>query len=198
MYPPSSSSSQAESLLQQGIEASLNNDQPLAIKYFQLCAQAAPQAAQPHFLLASEFAASGQIDKAEQSFTNAVLLAPDVSLYRYQLGLLQFSSNRVSAALLTWSPLLELEHDSPYPNFVLGFIELSQDHFAHAREHFERGIAQNDLIPALSDDIEKILQGIDAAQSLEVRQEPESTEVTDDDAPNHLFLSNYQQEGRLH
>jgi tetratricopeptide (TPR) repeat protein len=95
-------------LLEQGLAASQANDSVRALDLFAQASAAAPTAGLPHFLMASEWASLGEIEKAEAAFANAVLLAPDLTIAHYQLGLLQFSSGRAALALVIWQPLLQL------------------------------------------------------------------------------------------
>ncbi len=118
------------------------------------------------FLLASEFAALGELDKAEAAFAKAVLLAPHMPVIRYQLGLLQFSSGRAALALLTWQPLLDLPDAQPQAQalagFVRGYAALAQDDLALALSHFQAGLAHDVGNPALAGDVRKVIERVQA------------------------------------
>ena len=141
-----------------------------------------------HFLLGSQYAALGQFDKAESALANAVLLAPSLHVARYQLGLLQFSSGRAAVALVTWEPLFSLEDAQPLGHFVRGFAALAQDEFAQAKAFFEAGLARNTENAAMSNDIEKVLRGIEAAIQ---KQSDASSTPQQPEAAAHVLLSNY-------
>jgi len=192
-----------DQLISFGLAASQADNSEQAVRFFQQASAAEPDAGLPQFLLGSEYAALGDEDQAEVAFVNAVRLAPDFPLARYQLGLLQFSSGRAAVGLLTWQPLLELPEFDPLPHFVNGFGALAQDQFVEALAFYEQGIQRNTSNPALSADIEKVMAGIRIAMA-QNDGEPvavsESAVGEDDavDASIHVFLANYQQNGPKH
>ena len=187
-----SASRQAEDSIQAGLAASQANDTRAAISLFEQAAALTPESGLPHFLLGSEFAALGAVDKAELAFANAVLLAPAFHLARYQLGLLQFSSGRAAVALVSWGPLLTLDEGEALPHFVRGFAALAQDQFDAARAHFESGLERNSNNPALSDDIRKVMDRMEAPPEVPVRA------AAEDHSANHILISNYGKAGTLH
>jgi tetratricopeptide (TPR) repeat protein len=143
-------------------------------------------------LLASDLAAEGRFEEAEAAFANAVLLAPDWAIARYQLGLLQFSSGRAAAALVTWAPLGELDAADPLGHYVRGFASLAQDDFAGAASHFREGLACAQDNPAVAGDIEKVLARIGVEQAAPAPEAPQEP------ATAHVLLSNYGRVGNLH
>jgi tetratricopeptide (TPR) repeat protein len=173
-------------LLEQGLQASREQRGQAAIELFALASDLSPGEGMPHFLMASEHAAEGRIEAAERAFANAVLLAPAFHLARYQLGLLQFSSERAGAALVTWQPLLDLPEGQPLGHFVRGFAALARDGFEAALQQFQRGLAHSEGQPALAGDIERVVAAVQrllpptgAAPAL-----PES-------AADHVLVSGY-------
>jgi tetratricopeptide (TPR) repeat protein len=192
-----------DQLISSGLAASRTDDSEQAIRFFQQAGVAAPDVGLPQFLLGAEYAALGDMDQAEAAFANAVRLAPDFPLARYQLGLLQFSSGRAAVGLLTWQPLLELPESDPLPHFVNGFSALAQDQLAEALAFCEQGLQRNTSNPALSADIEKVMAGIRVAMARNdgetvTGSEPEVGEEDAVDASIHVFLANYQQNGPKH
>jgi tetratricopeptide (TPR) repeat protein len=182
-----------DDLMSRGMAASQANDGPQAIEWFLQASAVQPGSGLPQFLLGSEFAALGQMDRAETAFANAALLAPEFPMARYQLGLLQFSSGRAATALLTWQPLLGLPQTEPLPHFVNGFAALAQDKFQEALQHYRQGLTLNTTNEALSGDIRKVIAGIEALPEAATGNMP-STEESN----THIFLANYQQQGRSH
>jgi tetratricopeptide (TPR) repeat protein len=168
-----------DALLAQGLAASSQDRGEDAIALFQQAARAAPSSGVPHFLIGSEYASRGDVPAAELAFCNAVLLAPAFVLARYQLGLLQFTSQRPAAALLTWEPLLALPPGQPLPHFVRGFAALAQDLHQEALAHYRAGLACETDNPALFEDIERMVQ---AVQRLAAGA---------DERPDHVLLSGY-------
>lgn len=195
---PSSSAPQS-STLERALAASATGAVQEAIALFQQAAQEQPGSAAPHFLLGAEFASLGQIDKAEQSFCDAVLLAPEWPVPRYQLGLLQFSAGRASAALLTWQPLLGLDEGNPLPHWVRGFSFLAVDDFARARASFSAGLERNTEHPPMSADIRLVMARMDAlGQGVAPPSASEPVAAEDDAEATHVLLSNYHQQGPVH
>src|SRR5882672_4055242 len=93
-------------LAQQALAASQSGDSARAIALYE---QAITSAADPdprvHALLGSEHASRGDAVKAEAAFATAVVIAPHWSIWRFQLGLIQFSMGRPAVALVVWAPL---------------------------------------------------------------------------------------------
>jgi Flp pilus assembly protein TadD, contains TPR repeats len=181
-------------LVQAGLVASQAGDSQNALHLFARASAVNPASAVPHFLIGSEYAALGEVDKAESALANAVLLAPALHIARYQLGLLQFSSGRAASALVSWGPLFQLDEANPLLHFVRGFAALAQDDFTAAEAHFQTGLLRNHDNAALSADIEKVLLGIRQAKA------DGRFAVSSADAPaaSHVLVSNYGKFGTLH
>lgn len=173
-----------EQLLQQGLAASRAEQAEAALALFARASEADPSSGLPHFLIGSEQASAGNFAAAELSFACAVLLAPAFPLARYQLGLLQFSSQRAPLALLTWQPLFQLPEEDALHHFVRGFAALAQDAFDESLGHFRRGLECRPENPALCADI---LQVIDAIERLGRPQQ----QATQADVTDHVLLSAY-------
>jgi tetratricopeptide (TPR) repeat protein len=172
-----------DQLIADGVAASREGRTEAALTLFAEAGALAPASGLPHFLIASEHASAGQMDAAEAAFANAVLLAPGFTLARYQLGLLQFSSQRAAVALLTWQPLFELPEADPLVHFVRGFAALAQDHFDEALGHYRAGMERNTTNPALSADIAKVVEQVE--RLLAAAQEPQESPAS------HVLLSGY-------
>lgn len=188
-------------LVQQAMAASQAGDTTHALGLLQQAAAEEPGSGIPHFLMGSEYASIGQFEQAELAFSNAVLLSPQLPVARYQLGLLQYSSGRAPAALVTWQPLLSLGETSPMPHWVRGFAALAQDQFDTAKGHFETGVRLNTENPPMSSDILKIIAQIEAVQRSNAEQaegtsNPPQTEEAE--ASAHFLLSSYGRQGTVH
>src|SRR5881275_2305302 len=149
-----------EELIGAGLSASGENRRQAALDLFAQASAVLPSSGIPHFLIASEHAAAGDMDAAEAAFANAVLLAPDFALARYQLGLLQFSSARAALALVTWEPLFALPASESLGHFVRGFAALAQDAYAESVQHFAEGMNARDVNPAVADDIRQVMEAV--------------------------------------
>lgn len=171
-----------EGLIAEGLAASRENRTQAALDLFAQASTLAPSSGIPHFLIGSEHAAAGNMEAAEAALANAVLLSPEFVLARYQLGLLQFSSDRAALALLTWQPLFSLA-DDPLGHLVRGFAALAQDRFEEALQHFRAGLACSDINPAIAGDIRQV---VDAVERLLQRDEEGRPE-----ASGHVLLAGY-------
>lgn len=191
----------SSTLIDAALAASQRGDSARALALLDQASQIHPSSGIPHFLMAAEFASLGQVEQAELSFSNAVLLEPGMAIARYQLGLLQYSSGRPAAALVTWQPLLDQGEASPFPHWARGFGALAQDQFEVARKHFETGVQLNKVNPPMSSDILKILAEIDAVQrrNLGAHSQPSPSAIMDEaDASSHFLVSNYERQGTVH
>jgi tetratricopeptide (TPR) repeat protein len=180
-------------LIAEGLEASRDDRMEAALALFAQASALAPASGVPHFLAGSEHANAGNIDLAEAAFARAVLLAPEFALARYQLGLLQFSSQRAAMALVTWQPLFNLPSADPLGHFVRGFEALARDSFTEALEHYREGLACNDINQAMASDI---VQVVTAVEKLPGGEAPTEVEAGADTDARHVLLSGYAK--RLH
>jgi tetratricopeptide (TPR) repeat protein len=167
-------------LLAAGMEASRGEDRETALSFFSQAVAADPGSAFPHFLIASEHASAGNVTEAELGYARAVLLSPGFPLARYQLGLLQFTSQKAPLALITWQPLLQLPETDALLHFVRGFMSLAQDAFQDTLQHLRAGLACGPANPPLRADI---LQLVDAVDRLHAAQASPSS--------GHILLSAY-------
>ena len=193
--------SSADTLIQQGLAASQAERVDEALALFHQAAQRAPGSGLPHFLIGAELAQMGRMDEAETAYANAVLLAPELDMARYQLGLIQFTSGRAALALVTWGPLFQRPPESALQRIVHGFAALAQDEFAPALACFREGMALNHDNPALNRDLQMMIDRI-LAQTGQAAAAP-ATPVADaeesaDEQGLHVLLSNYQRQGPLH
>lgn len=178
-----------QSLLQQGIAASNTQESDAALEIFVRCIQAYPSAPQPHLLIAAEHAAHRRFEQAENAFASAILLAPDLHVARYQLGLLQMTWERAVMALLTWQPLLLLPEDNPLVHFVRGYAALANDDFTTAANHFEVGLDLKNENAPMAEDIKKVLLKV---REIILQKAENGSSPAEDMPQQHVLLSNYQ------
>lgn len=192
--------SSADTLIQQGLAASQAERVEEALDLFRQAAQHAPGSGLPHFLIGAELAQLGRMEEAETAYANAVLLAPDLDMARYQLGLIQFTSGRAALGLVTWGPLFQRPPESALQRIVHGFAALAQDDFTQAIACFREGMALNQDNPALNRDLQMMIERIgaqtgEASAAPAVQAEPAESA---DEQNLHVLLSNYQRQGPLH
>jgi tetratricopeptide (TPR) repeat protein len=174
--------------LQQALSASASGDADTAIALFRQAVDEEPGSPLPPFLLGGEFAQLGRVDEAIQAFAATLLLSPEFHIARYQMGLLQYTSGHAALALVTWQPLLQLPESNALRSFAIGFAALAEDRFADATAHFRAGQALNlDNVP-LNNDIQLVIDRIEALNATPAR---DAEAPTSEDA-SHVLLSNYR------
>ena len=185
---PMTEDARFEGLIAEGLAASRENRTQAARDLFAQASALVPTSGIPHFLIGSEHAAAGDMEAAEAAMANAVLLSPGFVLARYQLGLLQFSSERAAVALVTWQPLFRLGDQESLGHFVRGFAALAQDQFDEALRCYRSGLGCADANPAVAADIAQV---VDAVERLQQRTDAPAS----GDTPQHVLLTSY---GRVH
>ena len=144
----------------------------------------------PLLLMATEHAHAGNFDAAEACFIGALQRTPNLTIARFQLGLLQFSSGRPAVASVTWAPLDLLAPDEPLRLFKTGIEYLAQDNFDAARYWLKQGMTKNTANAPLNRDMQHIITEIDKLQML--RAEPDHSSNgklhTPELAPDEHFL----------
>lgn len=183
-----------DTLIQQGVSASQADDPERALACFLQASQAEPGAGLPHFLAAGELAQQGRLQEAEAAYATAVLLSPDLTIARYQLGLLHFATDRLALALTTWQPLLGLDESDFMRHFVQGFYALAIEDSAAAEAHFRRGLSMNTSNAPMNHDIERVLSSLATIQS--AVPAPAQASASDDAEAAHVLLSNYHPAGK--
>jgi tetratricopeptide (TPR) repeat protein len=193
-----------EELMSEGLRASKSNDSGRAIDLWTQAAALSPSSGMLHFLIGSEWAATGRFDHAEAEFANAVLLDSSLLVARYQLGLIQFSSGRAAVALLTWEALLQEDTSKQDAKalaaFVRGHAALAQDDFAQALDQYQLGLDCSVSNPALAGDIRKMMLRIAelGKVSSAAAQAPTDASKDSEQEASHVLLSNYVQQSKPH
>jgi tetratricopeptide (TPR) repeat protein len=113
-----------------------------------------------HFLRGSILASIGRPIEALPSLKQAVAIAPDFAIARFQLGFFQLTSGEAVDALTTWGPIALLPDGHYLRFFVGGLTHLIRDEFDEAIERLNEGIAVNEENPALNGDMQLIITQI--------------------------------------
>jgi tetratricopeptide (TPR) repeat protein len=193
-------SPQLHPLVQQAINASQADDSVTALNLLEQASKEQPDSPLPHFLAGAELAQLGRMAEAEAAYARAVVLAPDFSIARFELGVLQFVTTRPAIALVTWQPLLTLPDTDPLKLFALGYADLMQDAFDGALHYFELGMTANTTNAALNGNIQLLIAEIHRTRGTPAPDPTAASEKTADQeesSDNHFLLSNYNQ-SRLH
>src|ERR1700743_2734207 len=114
------------------------------------------QDARLYFLLGSVLAGGRRYKEARKAMGEAVRIAPNYALARFQLGFLEFSDGDPGSALGTWKPLKDLPADHALRLFAAGLEQLAQDELMQSVETLRRGIAANTENAPLNHDMQLI------------------------------------------
>ena len=174
-----------DGFLAAAIAASKAGDSAGAVRDYLQAHASRPEAMEPVFLLAAEYASLGEIDKAEEAFALAVVRAPGFHLARFQLGLLQLTHARPALANLTWESLLDgVGYWSP---LTRGYLHAHDGRLPEALKELRSAEALiGDNAPLLSDVRETIRRLESNAEQADVKPSEEA-----DVASQHVLLSGY-------
>lgn len=155
-----------------GLVQTISGDASAGLKRVQALVADHPFDARLHFMQGSLLAGAQRYDEARIAMSQAVELAPDYAVARYQLGFLQFTSGDTVAAAVTWAPLQQLGVNAPLALFAQGLQLLTQDRFDEALPLLIDGVRLNtDIIP-INNDINLIIQGVRDLQAANATKEP--------------------------
>ena len=143
------------------------------------------------YLLAAEHAQIGMMDRAEEGFRKTVELAPDFPMARFQLGQLYLVKGDAEASKTLLAPLTQLPAGQALSCYAKGLIAAANEDASEAIAQLHAGLACEQEIPALAQDMQRVLNNLLAFSGGEPQQNtPASTSAA---AP--LYLSNYDKAG---
>lgn len=117
-----------------------------------------PGDARLHFLRGSLLAGLGRPLEALPALRQAVELAPEFAIARFQLGFFLLTCNDPAEALSVWGPLALLPSDHYLRIFVAGLTHLIRDEFDEAIRLLQDGISRNSENLPLNRDMGLILE----------------------------------------
>jgi len=117
-----------------------------------------------NYLLAAEHAQIGMMDRAEVGFAKTVSLVPDFRIARFQLGQLYLTKGDVELVRKTLKPLVGCSESTlELSYFAKGLIAIVDGNFDVAISELQLGLNCEHEIPALADDMARILENISNA-----------------------------------
>lgn len=150
-----------------------------------------PDDARLHFLRGSLLIGAGRAIEAHAALSEAVALAPDYALARFQLGFFELTSGEPARARRTWEPLdAQLAPEHYLMRFVTGLRYLIEDRFDATIEALAAGIAANDENPPLSGDMQLIIE--------ECRKQIESPDSIDEASATSVLLGQFAARDTMH
>ena len=189
MIPPLSDKLNDKELLHLAIEASNKQRHGDAMEYLKRVVAQSASNFNAHFLLAAEYAQIGLNERAIEEFNTALGLQPNLHPARFQLGLLLLCNARVQEALDAWKPLEKAAASDPYAVFARGLSKLARDEFAASAEDLRRGMELNRSNAALTVDMKRVLDQVEAHMAGGGPAQPPTGEPAAQ--PGQLLLSAY-------
>ena len=135
-------------------------------------------------MLGAEYAQGGRIDEAEAAYIYALNRSPNFTIARFQLGLLQYSQQRIYSAFATWELLNELPAEDPLRIFKNALEALAKNEREVALQLFENGIRKNETNPPLNEDMQQFI--------LRIKDLNESETEDAQDTSSRFFMSAYK------
>lgn len=111
-----------------------------------------------HFLKGSLLAALQRYGEAERPMREAVEIAADFHIARFQLGLLLLTSGEAEKAVEAWRPLSRLERTDALRLFAEGLQAMARDDFPQAEALLRQGLERNTAHPPLNADMQMMLE----------------------------------------
>lgn len=141
------------------------------------------------FLRGSMRAQAERYDEALNDMKAAIAFDPNFLIARFQLGLLQLTSQHVADALATWQPLLQLPAEHSLRLFSEGMGALVEDRFDDCVRALQAGIQHNTGFVALNRDMQLVVDRV---------REQQGKQPAEGDAGDHLLLAEYAAGQRKH
>lgn len=174
-----------DELFHLALDASNRDQHEQAISLLKRAIAAQPEGGKQHYLLGAEYAQIGLYDRAVDEFAASIRLAPELHTARFQMGLLLMTLGNTQGATDALAPLEALDEKEPLRHFAAGLRRLAEERLTDAQAAIERGIVLNVANPALSKDMEQVIQRIKDAVGSAVPA-PETA-----GGVNHLLLNTY-------
>lgn len=151
-----------------------------------------PEDARLRFLHGSALIGEKRLIEAHASLSEAVRLAPDFAIARFQLGFFQLTSGEAEAALETWGRLDRLGDGHYLRKFVDGLRCLIRDEFQGAIDRLREGIGLNKENPPLNRDMQLLIDECAKLLAGGAREDDEAVSET------ALILKQFSNRGPLH
>lgn len=148
----------AEELLHLSINLSAQQKFPEALACLKRAHKLEPKNASIVYFTAVIYAQLNLFERALGTMQQAVQMNPALDIAHFQIGLLFFTSGRVSEAIGAWQPLNRLGDEHPLYLFKSGLEALAREDFDACRNYLKQGIVLNAENEPLNNDMRKILQ----------------------------------------
>jgi predicted Zn-dependent protease len=142
----------------------MNSDRDAeAIDLLKTLLEREPGHGQAQFLLAAMHAQIGMMDRAEAGFRAAVEALPDLGIARFQLGQLLLLQGRVDETRAVLAPLADQAPGDALGAYARALSAAAADDGAGAIAELQSGLACAQEIPALTGDMQRLLERLQSA-----------------------------------
>ena len=146
-----------EELLRLALEATNRQHHADAVAMLKTMLEREPDHLFATYLLAAEHAQMGLMEREEEGFKRTVELGPDFQIARFQLGQIHLTKGDSAAAKAVLAPLSQLPADKALGGYARGLIAATDEDLATAIAQIEAGLACDQEIPALAEDMRRML-----------------------------------------
>jgi tetratricopeptide (TPR) repeat protein len=160
----------ADEYLHLAINASQTGDHHAALEYLHKALEKSPSHTGARYFLAAEHAELGLYERACDEMQELLLIAPDVEIARFQLGLLSLQLERKDNARQAFALLADDARDESLQAFAKAYLHLLDERAGDAVGLLNEGL-RNCGNPALKADMSRVLASLDASQGAGTQQE---------------------------
>ncbi|MEO4049429.1 tetratricopeptide repeat protein [Pseudomonas sp. CAU 1711] len=173
----------ADEYLHLAINSSQAGDHHAALEHLHKALEKEPAHVGARYFLAAEHAELGLFERACAEMQELLMVAPELDIARFQLGLLSLQLDRKESALQAFAALVESARDESLQSFARAYLSLLEDRKDDAIEQLEQGLRDCGN-PALKGDMSRVLAGL----------KQEAPPVTDDsgEVASPVFLGAYR------
>jgi Tfp pilus assembly protein PilF len=148
----------ADELLRLGLDAMNSGRDADALVALKTLVEREPAHAAARYLLAAQHAQMGLMDKAEAGFREAVALAPEFPMARFQLGQLLLTRGASAEARVFLLPLAE--RGDAIGRYAAALAAAAQEDRDSAIAALREGLALPQEVPALAGDMQRVLENL--------------------------------------
>ena len=117
----------------------------------------------------------GMVERAIEEMTRATQLSPEIGTASLQLGMLHMARADVEKAQAAWAPLDQLVEDAPLRLLKEGMVRFLNKEYAEAIALLKRGIASEEVGPALHKNMTHVIAEIEKIAAEEPNQATKGT-----------------------
>jgi tetratricopeptide (TPR) repeat protein len=160
----------ADEYLHLAINASQAGDHHAALEHLHKALEQSPSHVGARYFLAAEHAELGLYERACEEMQELLLVAPEVEIARFQLGLLSLQLDRKENARQAFTVLAEGAGDESLRAFARAYVHLLEERQGDAIEQMSEGLKVCGN-PALKADMSRVLASLSPTSDAVVKDE---------------------------